>query len=188
MSLRSKASVWCGVWLLLCAQLSGAPAWSQEPAPSREYQIKAVFLYNFTRFINWPESAFSSPEAPFVICVLGADPFGKALDEVIAGETVEGRPLQVRRYQRAEQLQSCQILYVGRSELPHLDDIRQALGDEPVLTVSDAQEFTSRGGMIQLDTVDGKIGLTVNLDASRRAGLTLSSKLLRAAQIVASTD
>jgi hypothetical protein len=153
-------------------------------AQSPEYQLKAVFLFNFAQFVEWPASAFPEPETPLGICILGEDPFGGYLDETVRGETVANHPLVVRRYRRVNEIKGCHILFVSRQEQGHVAEILDSLKGRSVLTVSDAQGFASRGGMIRFVTDHNRIRLRINLDAARAANLTLSSKLLRPAQIV----
>jgi len=133
---------------------------------------------------DWPVQAFPHSSSPIVIGVLGSDPFGAALDDVVRGEMVKGRPLVVRRFQRIEELTDCHILFVSRSERARLEPIVQTLKGRSILTVSDLEGFAGDGGVIGFVLVDNKIRLRVNLEAARDAGLTLSSKLLRPAQIV----
>jgi hypothetical protein len=166
--------------------LAAAPARAQAPAAPTEYQVKAVFLFNFSQFVDWPAAAFAEDRSPLVIGVLGSDPFGTTLDEIVRGETVNGRPLAVRRYESVEQIDACHILFIGRSHDKQLDSVLAALKERNVLTVGDFEGFARRGGMIRFVTVGNKIRLRVNLAAAQDEKLTISSKLLRPAQIVAS--
>ncbi len=175
------AGVWGLVWTLCLAHGSGLAAQSS-PAP--EYRLKAVFLFNFAQFVEWPASAFPEPDSPLVIGVLGEDPFGASLDETVRGETVNDRPLTVRRFRRVEEIGGCHILFVSRPEQGRLGEILDSLKGRSVLTVSDANGFATRGGMIGFVTEENHIRLRVNLEAARAANLTISSKLLRPAQIV----
>jgi hypothetical protein len=177
---RALPLVACGLLLL------GVPDAGAQTAPSREYQIKAVFLYNFPQFVEWPATAFPEDAAPLVIGVLGDDPFGPYLDDIVRGEQVNNRRLTVQRYDTPKDISACQILFVSRSEGRNLERTLAALKGTTVLTVSDADRFAERGGMIQLITENGKIHLRINVEAARASGLTISSKLLRSAQIVAS--
>lgn len=152
--------------------------------PSRERQVQAVFLFNFAQFVQWPETSFMTPDSPLIIGVLGHDPYGATLDDVVRGEQVGGRALEVRRFQRVEDAVECHILYVSRSEEARFDRIFAALQGRALLTVGDADGFALQGGMIRFVTERGRIRLRVNLEAAREAGLTLSSKLLRSAEIV----
>jgi hypothetical protein len=150
-----------------------------------EYQLKAVFLFNFAQFVDWPPAAFPDPRTPLAICVLGDDQFGSNLDETVRGEKVNDRPLVVQRYRRLDDVRGCHILFVSRSENDRLVQIVTALQGRNILTVSDAAGFALHGGMIQFVTDKNKIRLDINLEATKAASLTISSKLLRPATIVA---
>lgn len=163
----------------------GMTAAAQSPD---EYQIKAVFLFNFAQFVEWPPSAFETPEQPISICILGKDPFGSYLDETVRGETVGSRPLAVHRYQRSEEPGTCHILFVSGSEVGNIRDIFTRLSGRSILTVSDAEGFAGKGGMIRFITRNNRINLRINLEAARAAGLTISSKLLRPAEIVTTRE
>ena len=149
-----------------------------------EYQVKAVFLFNFAQFVEWPAQAFSGPDTPFTMCVLGEDPFGAQLDEAVKGESVNGHPLTVQRYRSASELGRCQILFIGPSEHERLDGIIGGLDDRAILTVSDIAGSAERGTIIQFASDRNRVRLRVNVQKARSAGLTLSSKLLRPAEIV----
>jgi hypothetical protein len=157
-----------------------------EPAPgSREYQLKSVFLFNFAQFVDWPGSAFP-PDTPFVIGVLGPDPFGTYLDELVRNETVNGRSFTVQRYTSPDQITACHILFVASSEIDRLTDVLDRLKDRPTLTVADMPGFAQHGGMIQFTIEKNRIGLKVNLAAVEARELKLSSKLLRSCEVVRS--
>jgi hypothetical protein len=153
-----------------------------QPAPSAEYQVKAVFLFNLAQFVDWPPKAFPEPGAPLVIGVLGEDPFGSYLDETLRGETVHNRPLILQRYRRVSEIRICHVLFISRSESDRLEQIFASLRGRSVLTVGDSDDFITRGGMIRLVTEKNKIRIRINVNAVRAAGLTISSKLLRLAQ------
>jgi hypothetical protein len=174
--LSARAAFLLLLWL--CAGAAGAAG-----GPG-EYEVKAVFLFNFSQFVDWPASAFADDRSPLVVGVLGQDPFGAALDEAVRGETVNGRPLSIRRYERIEDVDACHILFIERTQQEQLDQILESLRDRSCLTVSDAEGFASAGGIIQFVTIDNRIRLQINLDAAKLANLTISSKLLRPAQIV----
>jgi len=181
----SRAGVWWrGLVFLVLALFLGPGLSSARGQISREYQLKAVFLYNFVQFTEWPSSAFSAPDSPLVIGVLGADPFGKVLDDIVQNETVRGRKLVVERYQRLEDVKPCHILYISQSEAPRLDRIVSNLKGRPILTVSDIEGAAFRGVMMRFLVADNKIRLRVNLDAVKEAGIVLSSQLLRTVEIV----
>lgn len=151
---------------------------------SPEFQVKAVFLFNFAQFVEWPAAAFEHDRSPLIIGVLGADPFGNFLDDVIHGESVNGHVLEVRRYRKIEDVDGCQVLFVSGSEGPHAAKIANALCGRPILTVCDWEGFARHGAIIRFVSEDDRVRLRINLDAAKAAGLTISSKLLRSAEIV----
>ena len=161
----------------------GSSLGAQSPQVS-EYQVKAVFLFNFAQFVDWPAGAFPGPTAPLVIGVLGDDPFGPYLDETVRGETVRGRPLEVRRYRKIEDIRACHILFVSPSEESRLEDILANLRHRAILTVGDGAGFAQRGGMIRFISERNRIRMRINVAAAEAVQLTISSKLLRAAEIV----
>jgi len=146
--------------------------------------VKAVFLFNFAQFVDWPAGAFPDSTAPLVIGVLGDDPFGPYLDETVRGETVRGRPLAVRRYQQIDEVRTCHILFISASEESRLGNILDSLKHRAILTVGDSPAFAQRGGMIRFVSERNKIRMRINVAAVEAAQLTISSKLLRAAEIV----
>jgi hypothetical protein len=172
-------------WLSGLSLALAVAAAASEPSGS-EYQVKAVFLYNFAHFVEWPPRAFAAPSDPIVIGVLGDDPFGPGLDEAVREERVNDRSIVVRRYRTVEEIGECHVLFVAQSAAGNLNGILTALGQRPILTVSDLENFSRGGGMIRFVTQNGKIRLRINLGAARAAGLTISSKLLRPAEIVTS--
>jgi hypothetical protein len=149
-----------------------------------ENQVQAVFLFNFSRFVEWPAQAFAAPNDPFVIGIVGSDPFGARLDEAVHNEQINGHPLTVRRYRSVSDVDNCQILFIDRSEIGHLGQILAALDHRSTLTVSQADGAAQRGVMIQFATENSRIRLRINVESARAAGLTISSKLLRPAEIV----
>lgn len=171
----------CGCWLIMSALLFSGRL--EAPADTPEYQVKAVFLFNFAQFVHWPPEAFPEAQAPLVIGVLGDDPFGPYLDETVRGEKVNTHPLVVRRYRRVEEIKSCHVLFISRSEANRLDQIIASLKGRNILTVSDADDFGRRGGMVGLVTEKSKIRMRVKLEAVKAANLTISSKMLRVAEI-----
>ena len=164
--------------LLVAWALAGAAA------PVSEYQLKAVFLFNFAHFVEWPATAFPRENAPFVIGVLGKDPFGRDLDDVVRGEAVDRHPFAVERYASVADIRDCQILFIPASELAHLDGILASLKGHSVLTVTDADGPAPRGVIIGLFRHDNRIRLRIDLEAAKAGNLTISSKLLRPAEIV----
>lgn len=171
--------------LLGLAVLGLSAAEAPLPAkPSAEYQLKAVFLFNFAQFVEWPAGTFSGNDTPLVIGVLGEDPFGAYLDGLVQGEKIGERSLLVRRSRRADELTDCHILFISRSEAGQLDKIIAQLKNRRALTVGDSDDFNRQGGMVRLATENGKIQLRINVAAAKAAELTISSKLLAHATIV----
>ena len=154
---------------------------------SREYDLKAVFLYNFATFVEWPKEARPAEGEPLVIGILGHDPFGPVLDEVLKGEVLNGCPLVARRVRSIDDAERCHILYISSSEAERMPRIVAALRDKPVLTVADTPRAAAEGVMISFDTGD-RVQLHVNPRAAQQAGLSVSSKLLRVATVVGRAD
>lgn len=175
---------WCGFWreILVVSLLLTSKSWAQsEP---NEYELKAVFLSNFAQFVEWPAKPIPEDDAPFVVGVLGDDPFGATLDETVRGEKIGRRTLVVRRYRKIEEVGACHVLFICKSESSRLESILSTLGARGILTVSDADRAARRGVMIRFVTEKKKIRLRINLEAAAKAGLTISSKLLRSTEIV----
>jgi hypothetical protein len=171
----------CSTLLLLISVFCCASSlWGQVPR-AEESQVKAAFLYNFGKFVKWPNG--QSPQS-FTICVLGKDPFGPELDSIVSGELVDGRPVTVRRIAGTQDAAVCRILFISVSEQNRLGLILSAVSKLPVLTVSDMPEFIERGGMIQFVLVGGRVRFDVNLGSTENSGLAMSSELLKVAQRV----
>jgi hypothetical protein len=149
-----------------------------------EYQIKAVFLFNFAQFVEWPEKSFAHPKSPIVIGVLGKDLFGPYLDETIQNEEVNGHPLLVRRFKTISEVDTCHILFINPELTSKTAFIAKNLKGRNILTVSDGNNFTKQGGMVRIFRDNNKIKLRINLDAVKAEDLTISSKILSLAEIV----
>jgi hypothetical protein len=170
------------IYTMLLLSLA-TPSFTQS-AISKEYQLKAIFLYNFAQFVEWPLTAFPDEEAPLIIGVLGEDPFGKYLDETIRDEKIDKHNLVVQRFQKPEDVTNCHILFINYKKP---DDIKKALVNiksKATLTVSDFPAFTQSGGIIGFFMDNSKIRIQINLDVAKDSNLTISSKLLRLAEIV----
>lgn len=167
------------VVLIACPLLTPAQVHADEV---HEVDMKAVFLYHFSAFVEWPPKAFIDPYAPFVIGVLGDDPFGEVLDQVIQGEFKNQHPIIVRRFSRRDDFTKCHILYVSDSERRRLNEIMNQLKGRPILTVSDIDGFNRAGGIVQFKRHSNRIGLAIDKASSDKAGLQISSKLLRLAE------
>ena len=167
------------------ALLLGAGAVAQTPSAS-EYQVKAVLIFNFAQFVIWPATAPDS-QASVVVCIVGDDPFGNVIDETLRGERVGGRSFEVRRFRDVANIPPCEVLFISRSDAQRVGGIITDLRNRPTLTVSDAADFAKLGGMIQFVTERNRVRLKINLQAAQDAKLTISSKLLRVAEIVRSS-
>jgi hypothetical protein len=169
------------VLLAALVAVSATPvAHAQEGGPT-EYEVKAAFLYNFAKFIAWPEGTFQSENEVFTLCVLGEDPFGETLDRAVADKTVHGRRLSVRRFRDLDAIEGCHILFVSTSENDQLGAVLSKVGETATLTVGKVDEFLERGGIIRLMLIDNKVRFAVNTYAANRAKLEISSQLLKLA-------
>jgi hypothetical protein len=172
--------------LLLFAALAcgGFPRSVDAASTPSEDQVEAVFVFNFSHFVEWPPQVFAAPGDPFVIGILGSDLFGAHLDEVVRGEQINGHPLRVQRFRSLVDIERCQILFIDRSESGRIGQILASLNGRNTLTVSQADGAAERGVMIQFATENSRIRLRINVESARAAGLTISSKLLRPAAII----
>jgi uncharacterized protein DUF4154 len=169
--------------LLVSTQIVTAPQGLAQDSPS-VYQVKAAYLFNFAKFVEWPEEAFADPLAPIVIGIVGDDPFGDALPQVVSGKTVQGRDLIIRKYRAGEDLRGSHILFISASEKKRLPQILSSLHGSCVLTVADMDGFLEEGGMILLVSEENRVRFAINADAANQAKLKLSSKLLSLARAV----
>lgn len=151
---------------------------------SSEYQVKAVFLYNFTRFVDWPVTSFESGNSPFIIGILGNDPFGTYIDETVNGENAAGHPILIRRYKTVKDIDHCHILFINSTDAELIKPMLAELKEKKVLTVSDANSFASLGGIIGFYMENNKIRMQINAGAAKAASLNISSKLLGVAKIL----
>lgn len=177
--LRTKLAVTLAVLMaLFTSSLQTAPV-----APANEYALKSVFLYNFCHFIEWPDSAFTSPNDPLIIGIVGEDPFGSLLKEAVEGETYHNRPILIEHYRGPKDIKHCHLLFVGRGESGRLDAILAAVSSKSVVTVGETEDFLNHGGMIALPADRNRVRLRIKPSAMRAANLNVSSKLLRVADI-----
>jgi hypothetical protein len=156
---------------------------AQDASPDLEHQVKAAFLYNFARFVEWPPDT-PSGDASFTIGVLGTDPTSLALEETVQGKSVGGRTIQVRAVKSHEEAAQCHMLFVGSETPERLARLLKALRGTAVLTVGDSDTFAREGGIVNFVMQDHHVRFAVNTDAAERAGLKISSKLLQLAIIV----
>jgi hypothetical protein len=164
-----------------------AKAQTSDSSDSSEYLIKAGFIYNFAKFVEWPATTFSQPDSPIVIGILGTDPFGAIIDRIVEDKKIGGRGFIVKRLKWSKdlkELKECKIVFVSSSEKGHLDDFVQALKGLPILTVGETPGFAERGGIIRFTLEDNKVRFEVNVEAAHQADLTISSRLLTLARII----
>ena len=166
------------VLMLIAASLQAGA----DGTPIGEYQLKAVFLFNFAKFVEWPAVAFKRPEDPIAICVLGQNPFGTALEDVVRDKTVANRAFVVREVLNAQQANTCQIVFVSASERKHFRFLLDELKGRSILTVGEGDDFTANGGIINFKLKDARVRIEIDAVAANRAGLHISSKLLSLAE------
>ena len=176
--------------IALSVSLSWAPgalAQDRDSSNSSEYLIKAGFIFNFAKFVDWPPTTFAQPDSPIVIGILGTDPFGAIIDQIVQDKKIGGRGFVVKRMKWGtdlKDLKECKILFVGASERVHIDELVQIVKGLPILTVGETPGFAEHGGVIRLVLEDNRVRFEVNVDAARQAGLTISSRLLTLARII----
>ena len=170
--------------LLVGARMPGV-ALAEADSLSREYEVKAAFLYNFAKFVQWPAAASTEEkESRFILGILGDDPFGETLEQTLEGKTVQGRKVQIKRFKPSADQPACHLLFVCSSEKPRLESILQSLRSTNTLTVGEIEGFAERGGIINFKIVGNRVRFEVNREAAERAGLKISSKLLQLADVV----
>lgn len=179
--LNKIAFSWSG--LLVLSLLLVCCAAAAHAQTLSEQQVKAAFLFNFAKFVEWPVDAFSGPDDPIVFCVLGHDRVGDAIAG-LAGKIVQGRKVAVRRHQSVQDTKGCHVLYVSESHVDHAEGIIAQLRGVPVLLIADDEDFARRGGMINFVLERNKVGFEINAEAIRRARLTANAQLLKLARTV----
>ena len=152
-----------------------------------EYQVKAAFLFNFAKFVDWPADAFPTPDSPLLICVLGQDPFGRDFEQLITDKTVNGHRIEIAHPDGVPQARACQIVFIGIAE-KQMQPVLQALKGSSVLTVSDAPGFTKMGGVIGFVLDDNRVRFEINQKAAEQSRLKLSARLLTVAKAVVAGD
>ncbi len=164
------------LWLFV-----GVPCLGSEQPKAGEFEVKAAYLYNFARFVEWPGESSSDGKGSFEICVLGVDPFGPALDATVAGQTISGKSISIKRVSKPQEISPCRIVFISSSEEGHLKEDLAVLDKAQVLTVSDIPRFSERGGMIGFILEGNRVRFDVNLMSAQGAGLILRSELLKVA-------
>ena len=172
-------------WALLCILALGITSFAsalraqQSPPEYPEYQVKASYLLNFTRYIDWPTRSFKSTNSPMVIGIFGQDRFGDDLRTLVQGKRVEGHDLVVRRIETLEQCRDTQILFISSSEKKRIPDIVQGLKGAPVLTVGETDGFLQSGGIINFRLRNKDLFVDINRPAADKVGLRISARLLQ---------
>src|SRR5271168_3927102 len=167
------------IWVVLCCLVAVAQAQS-----ASEYQVKAAFLFNFARFVEWPSDAFLGADSPLQICILGQDPFGRDFEQMIEDKTVSGHRIEIAHPEGVPQARACQILFISTSEKAHLPSILQGLKGASVLIVGDTPGFAALGGAINFVLDDSRVRFEINLKAAELAHLKISARLLTVAKVV----
>lgn len=153
-------------------------------AQTKEYQVKAAFLFNFAQFVQWPTNAFPNAEAPFTIGILGDNPFGRALEETVRNESVQGHRIVVSHSQQLQDVEHCQMVFISKSERGHVGEILSRFAGRNILTVSELPGFANRGGVINFYPEGTKVRFEINAAAAQRERLKISSELLSLGKIV----
>ncbi|MDO8539808.1 MAG: YfiR family protein [Opitutaceae bacterium] len=173
--------VFAFVGLVFACMLAGGKARASE---AQEAAVKAAGLFKIISFVEWPASAFSTSDAPLVVGVVGRDPIANLIESFAEGETWHGRKVVVRPFSSSRMTGECHVLFVGLSEQSNWSNIRSQCVARPILTISDASQFARMGGIVQLATERNRLHLIVNVGVARESGVTISSKVLRLAEIV----
>ena len=162
--------------MLLCPRARPA-----EEAPLSEYQVKAALLLNFVRYTDWPAGAFAQTNSPYVIGIVGRDPFGSDLEKTFESKIVKGRPFLLKRVSSDQELRACHLLFVPFSERRRSRDLLEKTRGAPVLTVGESPDFLDQGGVINLLLKNGSVPFEINLEPARAARLKLDANLLKVA-------
>jgi hypothetical protein len=158
-------------------------AFGGEPPPTK-YQVEAVCLFNFAKYVEWPAAAFPNAAAPVTIGVLGTDFFGDNLQRAVAGKTVNGRSFVIKYVASGSELSGCQILFISDSEASRMGEILDKAGALPILTVGEDEAFAQKNGIINFVLKDGKVRLEIDLTTAGKTGLKINSRLLAVADVV----
>ncbi len=183
LNFRLRASI-SGFLVAVAVGQSTIGAEDHSRATALEYQVKAAYLYNFAKFVDWPADKLFDGSGPILVGVLGKDPFGSVLDNTLKGKTVRGHTLEARRASAPAALKQCHIVFIAEPEQRRRALILQWLGTHGVLTVVEMGQFVDEGGMIKFVTDENKVHLDINLGAAERAAIRISSQLLKLARVV----
>jgi uncharacterized protein DUF4154 len=179
-----ESYAWLMLLIAVCALIYSTPATLADSPSFTEYQVKAAFLYNFARFVEWPADAFPDARAPILLGIVGEDPFGGAMEQAVNGKTINGRELVLKRVARQQDFKEFHMLFVSSSEARHLSQILESLKGKAVLTVGETEGFAQSGGVINFTLEENKVHFEINVDTAERSHLKISSKLLALAKVV----
>ena len=188
--MRLRSGRWrgafCGLRLLLLATACwpGLPAAAAEPASTKEYEVKAAFLYNFTKFVEWPEEKFAATNSPIVIGVLGRNPFGTALEEMIKNRKVNGRGIQLKQIDSVAEVPGLHVLFVSNGDSERFAGLADALQEGSVLGVGESEALLKRGGAIMFALEGDKVRFELDINSAERARLKISAQLQKLARKV----
>ena len=172
--------------IIITALTLGRTARAQKSADVSESYAKAVAIYNFTKLVDWPATAFPAPESPVIICVLGDDPFAAELGQSVDGKKVNGRKLVSKKIKWSKDIREfkdCNMLYIASAESAHGDEVIQALKGTPVLTIADFPDFAKHGGIINFFLEDSTLRFAINVESAKQSDLAISSRLLSLSKI-----
>ncbi len=175
----------CALSILVAAGIAG-PCAAQSDAQTAEYRVKAAFLYKFGGYVEWPQGVFAKPDSPIAIGVIGADALAEELARIVAGRTINGRPVTVRKLRPGEAVARLHVLFVGRSDSSRLADILAAAKGQPLLTVTESEEALELGSMINFVVVEDKVRFDIAPPPSESSNLKISARLLGVARKVVS--
>ncbi len=162
----------------------GVEFWVGGESSLTKYQVEAVFLFNFAKYVDWPPTAFTNDAAPIVIGVLGTDPFGDNLQHAVEGKTINGRLFIIKHLTADADLRGCHILFISDSEAARMEEILDKAGTLPILTVGEGEVSAKKNGIVKFVLKEGKVRLEIDLVPARKAGLIISSRLLAVADVV----
>lgn len=182
MSLRALCKITCVIFILTAALCLTKEACAEDRKPT-EYDVKAAYIYNFAKFVEWPRGKSPEPTGTITVCVVGSDPFGPAL-AAIEGKTVEGKKVRIRRDPAAQSVKGCEVLFISGPEEERLNSVLEAVKGLSVLTIGDTKGFAQKGVMINFYMENKNVRFEINQKAAERAGLKISSNLLKIAKIV----
>jgi hypothetical protein len=171
-------------WSLYFALWCGVGLWARAEVSLTEYQVKALCLLNFIKYVDWPPSAFGGSNTPITIGLYGESKLTAALNAAVAGKAVEGRAIIIRQIAAADDLSACQILFISDSESSRMPGILDKAGALPILTVGEDAAFTQNGGIINFVLKNGSVRLEIDLTAAKKAGVIIHSRLLAVADVV----